>query len=233
MGMMRSGSWKKALVLCTSAILLFLGLQNISLKSSFRLLDDGVFWETRDGRVVAKRVDPDGPAAVAGLRKGDVLVALGERAVDTASDVRRALEGSVEGQMLTYQVLREEEKRALAVSVAPLPRGNLGAYYFLAAVGIFSLVVGTVVYIRRRGVAATAHFYLLCMFWFLAFAFSPAGKFDVWDTAYYWMDRVGLLFFPPLFLHFALCFPEKKQFVDRNKWVLPLLYVPSFLFIHM
>ncbi len=233
MGIERSGSWKKALVLSTSIVLLVLGLQNISLKSSFRLLDDGVYWETRDGRVQAKRVHPASPASVAGLRKGDVLVGVGDRTVDTATDIREILDGSIEGQTLTYLVLREQAERALVVSVAPLPRGNVGAYYFLAALGIFSLIVGTVVYMRRRGVAATAHFYLLCVFWYLAFAFSPTGKFDAWDTAYYWMDRVGLLFFPPLFLHFALCFPERKQFVEKNKWVLPLLYVPSFLFIHL
>ncbi|MFQ5790943.1 MAG: PDZ domain-containing protein, partial [Acidobacteriota bacterium] len=232
-GMNKSGSWKVALVLVASGLLLVSGVRNMTAKASFRLLDDGVFWESREGRVVAKRIDPDGPAAGAGIRKGDVLAALGRAPVDSPEDVRRVLNRSAEGETLNYQIVREDVRQALAVRVAPLPRGNVGLYYFLAAVGIFSLVVGTVVYVRRRGVAATAHFYLLCVFWFLAYGISFTGKLDGWDFAFYWMDRAGVLFFPPIFLHFALCFPERKPLVNKSKGVLLLLYLPSMGLIYL
>ena len=78
-------SLKVALALATAGILLTLGAHNIALKASFRLLDDGVFWEGRQGRVIAKRLDPGGPAAKAGLRKGDLLVAVGDTAVNEAN----------------------------------------------------------------------------------------------------------------------------------------------------
>ena len=227
----RARSLKVLLVLATTGTLLALGLNNIALKASFHLLDDGVFWEAQDAQVVAKRMDPDGPAAEAGLRKGDVLVAIGDQAVDAPIDVREILDRFTEGQTLTYQVIRIDERRAFSIPVAPLPRGNVGLYYFLAVVGIFSLVVGTVVYVRRRGLAGTAHFYLLCVFWFLAWGITFTGKLNVWDSAFYWMDVVGVLFFPPVFLHFALGFPERKPFVEKHRWVFPLLYVPSLLLI--
>ncbi len=204
---MKSGSWKVVLVLAASSILLALGIQNIALKSSFRLLDDGVFWESQEGRVVAKRIDPEGPAARAGLRIGDVLVMIDHAPVDRAADVRAVLDRASQGSSLTYQVLREAERRAPVVTIAPLPRGNVGIYYFLAAVGIFTLVVGTVVYVRRRGVAATAHFYLLCLFWFLAFTFTPTGKLDAWDTAFYWLDQGGGYLFPSAVLALCALFP--------------------------
>ncbi len=229
----RSGTWKIALVLATSTFLLFLGIHNITMKRAFSLLDDGVFWEAKDGRVQAKRVDPAGPAAGAGLRKGDVLVMVDDTAVNAVEEVHRMLDQSFEGQQFTYRILREREQRAFAIPIAPLPRGNVGLYYFLAVVGIFSLVVGTVVYVRRRGVAATAHFYLLCLFWYLTFTFSFTGRLNVWDSTFYWMDRVGMLFFPPVFLHFALCFPERKPLVEKRKYLLPLLYLPSLLLIYL
>lgn len=222
-----SGSWKIPLVVVTSAVLLSLAVHNVQQKSRFHVLDDGVFWEEQNGRVTAVRVDPDGPAAQAGLRAGDVLVLLDDAPVTEASDVERALGSAATGERITYQVVREQAQRALAITVEPLPKGNVPLYYFLAAVGIFTLGVGTVVYVRRRGFAATAHFYVLCLFWFLAFGFSFTGELNGWDRAFLWMDVAGLLFFPPVFLHFALCFPTKRAVVERHPWILWAVYAPA------
>ncbi|HEY7698556.1 MAG TPA: ATP-binding protein, partial [Vicinamibacteria bacterium] len=141
--------------------------------------------------------------------------------------------GAKDGELLQYQVLRENERQAVSLAVAPLPEGNVSVYYFLAAVGIFSLLVGTFVYVRRRGEAATAHFYSLCLFWFLAFGFSHTGELDAWDWAFYWMDRAGTLFFPPIFLHFALCFPAKLPMVRRRPFILWALYLPSTALLYL
>ena len=214
-------------------MLLSLAVWNIQKKSRFELMDDGVFWQDHQGRVYAKRVDPDGPAARAGLRAGDVLVLAADEPIERARDLRPLLERARDGQIVSYQVLREETRQALSLEIAPLPRGNVSVYYFLAVVGIFSLGVGTIVYVRRRGEAATAHFYVLCLFWFLAYGFSFTGELDGWDRAFYWMDRVGYLFFPPVFLHFALCFPTRQPSVRRRPWLLTAVYVPSALLLYL
>jgi two-component system NtrC family sensor kinase len=226
-------AWKIGIVLATSSILLGLAIHNIQEKSRFHLLDDGVFWEDHDGRVYAARVDPKGPAAEAGVEPGDVLVFVGDEPVEGAAEVRTILDGARDGEVLSYQILREDERRALALTIVPLPKGNVPVYYFLAAVGIFSLAVGTIVYVRRRGVAATAHFYLLCVFWFLAYGFSFTGKLDGWDRAFVWMDRIGVIFFPPVFLHFALCFPARQPIVQKRPWILSALYLPAVVLLYL
>jgi PAS domain S-box-containing protein len=223
----RSGAFKIGLVLATSSVLLAFAVLNLARKSRFELMDDGVFWDESQGRVHARRLDPEGPASRAGLAPGDVLVLIGDTPIHAPADVRRILDGSTDGEVLEYQVLRENEQQALSLEVSPLPEGNVPVYYFLAAVGVFSLLVGTFVYVRRRGEAATAHFYLLCLFWFLNFGFSHTGELDPWDWGFYWMDRAGILFFPPIFLHFALCFPTKLPLVRRRPWLLWALYLPS------
>ena len=228
-----SGSWKIPLVVLTSAILLTLAVHNIQQKSRFELLDDGVFWENQQGRVTAKHLDPDGPASRAGLRVGDVLVLLDNEPIEDAADVRRALDAAAGGQQIAYQIVREEARQAVALTVEPLPQGNVPVYYFLAAVGIFTLGVGTVVYVRRRGVAATAHFYMLCLFWFLAFGFSFTGELNGWDRAFFWMDVAGLLFFPPIFLHFALCFPARQALVQRRPWIIWAVYLPAVALLYV
>jgi hypothetical protein len=229
----RTGAFKIGLVLATSSALLALAILDVSRKSRFELLDDGVFWDESGGRVHARRLAPDGPAAKAGLKAGDVLVLIGETPVNVASDVRRVLDAARDGEVLEYQIVRENERRALSVAVVPLPEGNVPVYYFLAAVGVFTLLVGTFVYVRRRGEAATAHFYLLCLFWFLNFGFSHTGELDAWDWTFYWMDRAGILFFPPIFLHFALCFPAKLPLVRRRPHVLWALYLPSAALLYL
>ena len=90
----RWGAFKIGLVLATSSVLVALAVLNVSRKSRFELLDDGVFWDESEGRVHARRLDPDGPAARAGLEPGDVLVLVGETPVNVPSDVRRILDGS-------------------------------------------------------------------------------------------------------------------------------------------
>ena len=228
-----AGSWKIPLVLVVTTILLILSFQNLQKKSSFDAVDDGVFWASRQGRVYAKRIDPNGPGARAGIALGDVVVLVNQEPVVDAGDVRRTLRASREGDVLSYQILRERERTSVSLSVAPLPKGNVTAYYFLAVVGIFTLVVGTAVYVRRRGVAATAHFYLLCLFWFLMFGFSFTGELDGWDRAFFWIDRVGQLLFPPVFLHFALCFPTKHPSIERRPAILAALYVPSVALLYL
>ena len=39
--------------------------------------DDEVRWREPNGRVIAERLNPNGPAAVAGVRKGDILLSIG------------------------------------------------------------------------------------------------------------------------------------------------------------
>ncbi len=229
----RFGAWKIGLVLLTSSILLSLAVSNIQRKSRFELLDDGVFWADAQGRVYAKRIDSRGPAAHAGVEPGDVLALIGDTPIARAADVRRVLDRSRDGEVLVYQIVREQAREALALSVAPLPKGNVPIYYFLAAVGMFSLAVGTIVYVRRRGEAATAHFYFLCLFWFLGFGFSVTGELDSWDRAFNWIDQIGLLFFPPIFLHFALCFPSRQPIVRRHSWILWALYAPSAVLLYL
>lgn len=63
-------------------------------------------------------LESTGPAASAGLRVGDLIVAAGERVVSTVDDIHRVLVESPIGDPLTLTILRDRER--LQLDVAPI-----------------------------------------------------------------------------------------------------------------
>jgi serine protease Do len=71
--------------------------------------------EERDGLLV-QSVDPEGPAAAAGVREGDLLVAAGGRAVRDLDDLAVALAGVASGGTIELVVVRGVEERRVEVA---------------------------------------------------------------------------------------------------------------------
>lgn len=235
--MLIRGPTRSVLAVAATALLLALAGVNIGRHTTAGVMDDGVLWGDELGRVVALRIEEGGPGARAGVRVGDALQAISNRStgsvteIEVAGDARTVLDAAGAGDELRYVLVREGERRGMTLAVAPLPAGNVSLYFFLAAVGLFSGCVGTFVYAFRRGASAAAHFYGLCLLWLLAFAFSFTGELDFLDHLFFWLDRVGVLFFPPVFLHFALTFPGPSRLLASWPDAASRIYVPSFLLL--
>jgi two-component system NtrC family sensor kinase len=217
---------KNALVVVFGLALASLGVYNIVLKATWSLMDDGVFWAAAPQGLVATRIAPGGPASRAGVRGGDILLAVdGEEALS-----RSALDGMLgsrrAGDQVTYSLLRADERRTLDVTLQPLPRGNVSAFYYLSLVGFFSLIVGTVVMLRRPADRSSLHFYGICVLFFLVYSTSYTGKLTLPDWALFWADYLARLFLPVVFLHFCLIFPESRLRA-RRLWLVPALYMPA------
>ena len=69
------------------ATLLGLGLANIALRATWHEVEDGVLWVTGPQGVTAAEVAAGTAAEQAGVRPGDVLLAIGEKPVQTPSEV--------------------------------------------------------------------------------------------------------------------------------------------------
>jgi S1-C subfamily serine protease len=61
-------------------------------------------------------VAPDSPAALAGMRAGDIIVALGETAITGVDDLQRVLTGGRIGEAVQASVLRRGQRLQLAVT---------------------------------------------------------------------------------------------------------------------
>ena len=66
------------------------------------------------------QIEADGPAAQAGLKAGDIVLAMGETRIEAADDLIRALNAEAIGREAKLTLLREGER--LEVSVTPLER---------------------------------------------------------------------------------------------------------------
>ena len=126
-----------------------------------------------------------------------------------SSDIEEVLRGAEAGQSARYTILRLGTREVVDVRIAPIPSGPRALYFFLAAVGIFTLLVGGAVRLRRPRDPATLHFFWLSVAFFGVFTFSFSGRLDRLDWVFYWADAMSMLLLPPLFLHFTLVFPER------------------------
>jgi two-component system NtrC family sensor kinase len=230
---------RRALVRSTAQLgvvvaLLVLGVLNISVKN-WTEMDDGVLWATNGVNVTATVVAEGSPAARSGIEPGDALLRIDDRLIESESDVVAALHAAKSGAALQYEIVRQPAPggtNLIAVAVTGISSGPLWLYLTLASVGIFSLLVGASVRLRRPENQATLHFFWLTVAFFGALTFSYSGKLDRLDWVFYWGDLVSRLMLPPLFVHFALVFPERPDAwgkSDTGRTVLPLLYVPALL----
>jgi PAS domain S-box-containing protein len=154
--------------------------------------------------------------------------------ISSPSDVTDRMHRVARGERLRYQVVRLDARQLIDIEVDPVPQGNRGLYYVLAITGIFTLLVGTAVRLRRPQDPATLHFFWLTVAFFGVLAFSFSGRLDALDLIFYWGDVLALCLLPPLFVHFALVFPDRPNAWVRSEQgaqLLRVLYLPAALLV--
>jgi PAS domain S-box-containing protein len=200
---------------------------NFTKERQYEIPYDGVWWVEDGSKVVARQVDPQGPGEKAGIKPGDALRAINGAEINGTTSVVRHLFKSGTWSKTTYALDRQSVP--LEVQVIPTPRDtafNLG----LRLIALVYLGIGLYVLLRRWTAPKATHFYIFCLVSFVFYSFKFTGKLNIFDWTIYWSNVVAWLLQPALFLHFALTFPEKRNFVKRLRWIIPAVYaVPALL----
>jgi hypothetical protein len=123
------------------AMLVALGIANVSMYSRWHEVEDGVLWSGRAEGVTAAEIADGTAAAAAGIARGDVLLAVNGSPIQAPSDVVEYQHRGHAGTRLVYTLLRAGVRQPIELVLAPAPRGN-SMYFVLAAVGLFTLIVG-------------------------------------------------------------------------------------------
>ena len=227
---LRAGWGPALLAVGVVAVLLCLAAANVVVRANWHEVEDGVLWTDEPGGLVATNIAPASAAAVAGIEVGDLLLAIDGQSVETREDVLAVLHASEAGTRLEYIMLRLDSQELHEITLQPSPSSALPSYFVLAGVGIFALLIGASVRVRRPGQPATLHFFWLTVAFFGMFAFSFSGRMDRLDWVFFWADAVSTLLLAPLFIHFALVFPDRTPGSFRNRlgrWTVPLIYLPA------
>src|SRR4051812_7636379 len=221
---------RPAFAVAVVLVLMVLGAANIVMRARWHQVEDGVLWGGRPEGVMALEVSPSSAGAKAGVQPGDLLIAVNSAPVETPADVIEYQHRGHQGTRLTYTLVRLGTRQALDVTLAA-PVGPTSMYFVLAAVGLFTLLVGASVRLRRPRDQATLHFFWLCVAFFGAFTFSFNGPFDRLDWIFYWGDAVAMALLPPLLLHFTLVFPERPPWraAVPTALLVPVMYFPALL----
>ncbi len=221
------------LLLVSLVAVLALGTVNVVRKAKWRDVTDGVTWRAAGDGLRAVSVDPASEAFLrAGIRKGDVLTAINKVPVRTQIDVLRSLwQAAATDQSVNYVISKEGMQ--IYPTFYPQRKAANPIYYYLVLVGVTTLVIGLIVFFNSRGQMSLPYvfFYLLVLTFAALMIFSPTGEMTAADMVFYGLDKLGLLAFPPLLLHFFMIFPLRKRFIRNRPAFLPLLYAPAALLL--
>ncbi len=222
--------WARPLVVvAVVGVLVALGVANVVMRAKWHEVEDGVLWGARSQGVTAVEVAPLSAGDAAGVKPGDILLAVNGSPVENPADAFEFQHRGMAGTRLSYSVLRGGSREMIEIALAEAAR-PASMYFVLAGVGLFTLLVGASVRLRRPRDPATLHFFWLCVAFFGTFTFSFNGPFDRLDWTFYWGDAVSMALLPPLLLHFTLVFPERPRWsasISGRSLLLPLMYAPA------
>ncbi len=209
-----------ATVLLTT-ILVAIGVMNLRDRASWIDPTDGVFWVDAKAGVRAEDVDANGPAAAAGVRKGDILRSVNGIAVPHLGRYFGLIDALGPNASVTYGIETGSEQKSVTVSLAG--RSLISSRDALRTLLAF-LYLGIGLFVAFRSQPRAFHFYLICVAAFVAFLYSWTPRLGAFDGLVYALSVTAFLLLPALFLHFCMRFPVE---LSSGRTRAPLVYVPA------
>jgi PAS domain S-box-containing protein len=229
---------------------------------------DGVLWRDVEGPdvfepgaaaplrryVIADKVEPRGPAALAGVYRGDVLLGISVND-DDYDEITRAEHvqiylDQVKGQTgfpdsvnLHYWVARLNDKGDAVIKdgYADLqnlqvrdPHSRRNLYFEL--IGLIYLGIGVYFLLKQGRAPYVTRFFIICLLAFIMHFFSATEEMRTqFDKGIDLADAIALALLGPFFVHFAALYPLRKRLVARGPWlsraVAGCLYAPTAILI--
>src|SRR6266436_5549266 len=215
------------LALLTAAVITLAWI-NFRKDAQFVAPYDGAWWVEHSGNVIADRVDGNGPAARAGIRTGDRIVAVDGHAVTRSDQVTRQIYQDGAWSNSTYSLVRGAVSLDTTLVLVPRQRASND---WLRLIALVYLGIGLYVLFRRWTAPGSTHFYIFCLVSFVFHSFHFSGKLNPFDWTIYWANDVAWLLQPAIFLHFVLTFPEEHRLLREHRWAIPTLYLPGLLLL--
>ena len=179
-------------------------------------------------RVTIHSIVPGGASDRAGLKPGDVILAIDGKEIRSIRDATEALQRHKPGDVAIYRIQRDGQILEVPVHLEPYKN-----YPFLLRtfIGLLFLIVGWTVVVKKPLMRTPRLFYYFSLTFFLVLAFSM----DVPGSPTMIVSRIlriiGLLLWAPAILHFFLNFPVRASILNKHPRFIWLIYIPSFLVV--
>ena len=201
---------------------------NFQKEGEFESPYDGVWWVESGGHLQANRVDANGPGEKAGVKQGDLLMAVDGRNISNVGSLQQQLYRTGVWSKTTYSLVRHGIPLEAPLILASAERT---LYIGLRLIALVYLGIGLYVLLRRWTAPKSTHFYVFCLVSFVFYSFHYTGKLNEFDWIVYWSNLVAWMLQPALFLHFALTFPERQPMLKGRRWMIPAVYAPGALIL--
>src|SRR6202000_1559750 len=203
---------------------------NFRQREVYDIPDDGVGWLDTTAGAKAWNVTRNSPAARAGVRAEDVLIAIDDVPVHNQVQVTKRLWRVGLWSQVRYKLVRNGRDFETRLITVPAEK-PASIENYERVVGLLYLFIGLFIFIRRWNAPRAIHFYVFCLVSFVLFSFHYSGKLDAFDYEIYWAKIASLMLAPALLFHFALVFPERAQGAAKSFSKLALVYGPPSLLI--
>jgi len=228
-----------ALAIATLAVCVLAGF-NLVHENGYDVPTDGITWIEAQGGLRADRVPAGSPGERAGIRTGDLLVAIDDHPTPRIAPLEEEIYRSGIWAHATYTILRpllthaapRAAKFDVQVILEPTDRSIQQVQRLIALV---YLSIGLYVLFRRWTAPKSLHFFVFCLVSFVLYAFHYTGELDRLDWIIYWGNVVASALQPALILHFAVGFSDSDDADPRNRnssrALGALLYLPGALLV--
>jgi len=183
----------------------------------------GVEWIQTSQGPVALGVTESGPAALAGLRAGDVLLRVDGTRLHSALDA-----GQIGWNAATAETIRLEVRRgvgAMTLDVVPGWQSRSEPYTYIAIVGLAFWVSGMFIAWRWPSIRGSRLYSLLALALCANFTLSHTGRADALDWSVYWADLLAEALVPALMLHLGVAL--SRRIVTARRTAIGLAYATS------
>ena len=175
-----------------------------------------------------RNILPGGVADRAGIKDGDILVAINDSIIYGDQQAQRILNTSTPQDTVYYSLLRDGKDLKVSLQIVKLYNP---VYFSLAMLGFGFLFIGWIVGHARPGDWIPRLFFKMSTTAALTFVILGATFGPGYQGNLFWLINamLGFALFPAYFIHFFFWFPHEKLTVKTRRWLIPSIYVFSLL----
>ncbi|MBN2242169.1 MAG: PAS domain S-box protein [Acidobacteria bacterium] len=203
---------------------MLIGILNLRDRARWTVPSDGVFWSENNGILTAAKLDPSGPAALAGVGPGDRLHSINNRTLKDIGQYSDRIYELGAGAPVVYRLENETGFRNIAFNLAAASVLTTRDG-FRAILAFLHLGIGLFVLFRGAWSSRTWHFFFVCLAAFVVYLYSYTTRLGALDWTVYGLSVLAFLLLPALLVHFFSRFPVEAPPSAR----LFAVYIPALL----